>query len=104
LTAAKILFHISSSPKSECNTYLSAKTSIIDESSWTMCFGISPLEKGLGHDYYAFPGDLVFLDEFTEDSFGVTLRVGIGCIEGLSISISFKQNRFRQRLALIPAS
>ena len=51
-----------------------------------MCFGISPFEEGLGHDYYAFPWDLVFLDEFTEDPLGVTLGVGIGCIEGLGIS------------------
>jgi hypothetical protein len=88
LTAAKILFHISSSPKSECNAHLSAKTSIVDESSWTVCFGISPFEESLGHDYYAFPWDLVFLDEFTEDPLGMTLGVGIGRIESLGISSS----------------
>lgn len=86
MTAAKILFHLSIPPISEWDTHLSAKTSIVDESSWAMCFGISPFEEGLGHDYYAFPWDLVFLDEFTEDPLGVTLGVGIGCIEGLGIS------------------
>jgi hypothetical protein len=88
LTAAKILFHISLSPISEWDTHLSAKTSIVDESGWTVCFCISPFEEGLGHDYHAFPGDLIFLDEFTEDPFRVPLGVGIGCIEGLSISSS----------------
>jgi hypothetical protein len=53
-----------------------------------MCFGISPFEEGLGHDYYAFPWDLVFLDEFTEDPLGMTLGVGIGRIESLGISSS----------------
>jgi hypothetical protein len=69
-----------------------------------VCFGISPLEERLGHDYHAFPWDIVFLDEFTEDPLGVTLGVGIGCIERLSISTSFQQNRFGEGLALIPAS
>jgi len=61
------------SPKPNCNTYLSAKTSIVDESSWTVGFGISPFKECFGHDYYAFPWDVVFLDEFTKDPLGVTL-------------------------------
>lgn len=64
-------------------THLSTETSIVDESSWSMCLGISPLEEGFGHNYHTLPWNLVFLDEFTEDPLGVTLGVGIGCVKGL---------------------
>lgn len=73
LDSSKDPLHISLSSKSECSTYLSAKTCVVDESSRTVCFSISPFEKCLGHDDYAFPWDVVFLDEFTEDPLGVTL-------------------------------
>jgi hypothetical protein len=70
------------------NTHLSTEPGIIDKSGWTVCLCISPLEEGLGHDYHALPWDLVFLDEFTQDPFGVALRVGVGCIEGLGVNDS----------------
>lgn len=54
-----------------------------------MRLGITPLEEGLGHDHYTLPRDIVLLDEFTEDSLGVTLRVGIGGIECLRLSSIF---------------
>jgi len=68
-----------------------------------VCFGISPFEECLRHDDYAFPWDVVFLDEFTKDPFGMTLGVGIGCIEGLALAPSLSRV-FWWKLALIPAS
>ena len=51
-----------------------------------MCFGISPLKEGLGHDHDAFPWNVVFFDEFAENSLRVSLGVRIGCIESLNLS------------------
>lgn len=65
---------------------LSAETSIVDESSWSVGFRISPFEEGLGHNDHALPWNFVLLDKLPQNSLGVALRVGIGCVERLLVS------------------
>lgn len=59
---------------------------MIDETGWTEILGLRIRVIGLGEDDYAFSGNVVRLEEFTQDHFGFPIRIDVGSVKGLIVS------------------
>jgi hypothetical protein len=67
--------------ETDTRAHLSTGSSMINQSRRTKIFRFRIRIESLGQDHNTLPWYIVGFEEFTQDDFGFTIRVRIGCIE-----------------------
>jgi hypothetical protein len=74
-----------SSPEVRTRTDLSTRSPVVHQSCGAEIFRLGIRIISLGENDNTLPGDIVSLEEFAENDFRFSVRVGVGCIKRLKL-------------------